>query len=108
MPKVEINQLPHCVTIRGRLGFPYDLHRHPERGIYQQRKVQGRKVNFKMKFYQPPPSRTPAQAARRDLFKAAVLAWQGLSQEVKQQYNLRARKKVMSGYNLFLSQQLNG
>lgn len=49
---------------------------------------------------------TPAQAARRALLTAAIVAWQALTPEEKTPYNTRAKPLQMSGYNLFLREHM--
>jgi hypothetical protein len=46
---------------------------------------------------------TPAQRKRRALFADAVRAWQTIPEIQKDLWNLKARRLVMSGYNLFIS-----
>ena len=49
---------------------------------------------------------TPAQKAVRRNFAEAVKQWQMLPVSEKEVYNKRARKKPLSGYNLFTSEFL--
>lgn len=49
---------------------------------------------------------TPAQKAVRRNFAEAVKAWQMLPLSEKEAYNRRARKKPLTGYNLFTSEFL--
>jgi hypothetical protein len=51
------------------------------------------------------PRSTSQQANRQDLTDG-VLAWQGLTPEQKAFYNIKAKGKGMSGYNLFLREYL--
>lgn len=51
-------------------------------------------------------SNTPAQAARRSRFQSAALAWQTLDPATKQDYNVRANSRGITGYNLFISERM--
>jgi len=57
-----------------------------------------------------PPSNpgTPEQGIRRDKFKAAVKHWQELPEPQKTQYNKRALRKGISGFNLHNREFLKG
>jgi hypothetical protein len=46
---------------------------------------------------------SPSQRKRRCLFAAAVRAWQHIPEMQKKLWNAKARRLVMSGYNLFIS-----
>jgi hypothetical protein len=46
---------------------------------------------------------TPAQRKRRRLFADAVRAWQTIPEMQKELWNHKARRLVMSGFNLFIS-----
>jgi hypothetical protein len=46
---------------------------------------------------------TPAQRKRRALFADAVRAWQTIPEMQKKLWNHKARRLIMSGYNLFIS-----
>ena len=51
-------------------------------------------------------TKTQAQLDRRAKFKAAVQAWQQLSDAEIETYRRRAKQLELSGYNLFLREQL--
>ncbi len=51
-------------------------------------------------------SNTPAQQARRARFANAVAAWHALDTATKQDYNQRANRQRVTGYNLFISERL--
>lgn len=70
-------------------------------GIYQTRPRAGGRIWVKEKFYVPTNPRTPAQQAWRDKYADSIVAWRALTSEQKEVYNVRARGKKMSGYNLF-------
>ncbi len=50
--------------------------------------------------------RTPLQQKNRSLFSQAVKAWQVLPDATRMIYNLRARGKTQSGYNIFISEYM--
>lgn len=77
-----------------------------EAGIYQMRRCKVGRRPIKMKFYRPTPNESEAQAAGRDKFSAAVLAWQGLTNEQKEVYRRGAVGKPLSGYNLYLREYM--
>lgn len=68
------------------------------------------KVNIICNYFPSGNPQTPDQQANRMKMKAAVRAWQGLSEEDKKKWNREAsrRKLKMSGYNLHNSQHLKG
>jgi hypothetical protein len=49
---------------------------------------------------------TPARTKQRDFYKTAVSAWNALPSLEKQTYNDRAKSLTMTGYNLYLKEQL--
>lgn len=119
MPWVINTQIPWCFTIRKKLGNVIEQPTRPYFGIYQQRirrkgfwtktwQPRGKKSNFKMKFYTPFNPRTPAQQANRQKLADAVAAWQALTPEQKQWYNVEARGRTWDGYRYFIRKQLNG
>lgn len=117
MPWVNDFELPFCFTIKKKLGNAVEAVTKPYMGIYQQRirrkgfwtkdwQPRGKKSNFKMKFYVPFNPQTPAQQANRQKLADAVSAWQALTDEQKQEYNITARGRTWDGYRLFISQFL--
>ncbi len=56
----------------------------------------------------PPDPRTPAQLARRDKMRQAVLIWHGLSDAEKLEWKARGTARRISGFNAFVSAVLNG
>ena len=51
---------------------------------------------------------TAAQQKNRTTFARAVKQWQNLQSEEKAFYNHLAQNKPLSGYNIFISMQMNG
>ena len=49
---------------------------------------------------------TPAQRKNRDLFRAAMKAWQDLPSYDRASYNRRAARLGMTGHNLFISRYI--
>lgn len=79
---------------------------NPATGIYQVRPRASGNINVKMKFYWPTNNQWEDQQTWRGIFANAVLAWQGLTEEEKSFFNVRAIEKEMSGYNLFIREAL--
>lgn len=75
-------------------------------GIYQVRTRYGHQVVVKQKLYVPTNPQTGIQQAWRQIFTDAIVAWQGLTDDQKIDYNTRAKFKNLSGYNLFLKEYL--
>lgn len=75
-------------------------------GIYQIRTRDKKQVQVKEKFYEPSDQTQPAKVARQQIFAAAVTAWQSLTPEQKKEYNIKAKYKPLSGYNLYLREYL--
>lgn len=93
-----------------RLGFsrvglvvPLD----PKFGIYQRRRGKKGQINVLEKFYRPTNPRTVPQQAQRAKMTAAVAAWQSLTGSQQKEYDVKAKGKQMSGFNLFLREYLN-
>ena len=74
-------------------------------GIYQVRTRYGKQV-VKEEHYWPTNPQTEAQQAHRQKMTDAVAAWQVLTDNQKEVYNIRARYKKYSGYNLYLREYL--
>ncbi len=103
--------------IRKKLGFPplygereYGNFRYGEDdkfyGIYQVRSRYGSQVVVKEKFYTPTNPQTVAQQAWRQVYADSIVAWQALTDNQKEQYNIKAKFKPYSGYNLFQKEYL--
>jgi hypothetical protein len=86
-------------------------------GVYQQRRprigngiagpiIFGKQKNFFQAPTWPVNTITEASTAWRLTFAEAVEAWQSLTLEQKQLYNIKAIKKNRHGYNYFISEYL--
>jgi hypothetical protein len=75
-------------------------------GIYRTDNVTGKTKYYREPFYITKNPRYAPQQAWRGIFADAVLAWQGLTTPEKAVYNIKAKGKRMSGYNLFLKEYL--
>lgn len=75
-------------------------------GIYRTDNVTGVTKYYREPFYITKNPRYAPQQANRQKYADGVLAWQGLTEEQKNQYNEKAKGKRMSGYNLFLKEYL--
>jgi len=75
-------------------------------GIYRTDNVTGRTKFYREPYYITKNPRTAPQQAWRSVFADAVAGWQALTPEQKNQYNIKAKGKHMSGYNLFLHEYL--
>lgn len=78
----------------------------PLSGIYRTDNVTGKTKFYREPYYITKNPRTEAQQTQREKFASAVLAWQSLTQEQKNPYNMRAERMNLSGYNLFLREYL--
>lgn len=95
--------------LSGKLGKEGDPDPYGVNGIYQMRLTKRGKVPVKMVFYTPTNPNTPAQAATRTKFASAMAAWVALTSEQKASYTMRAKKRNMFGWGLFIREyyQLN-
>lgn len=75
-------------------------------GIYQRMPTSKGQIVRRLKFYAPTNPQTEAQQANRQKIADAVLAWQALTNEQKNHYNIKAKGRPFSGYNLFIKEQL--
>ena len=75
-------------------------------GIYRRDNVTGKVKHYREPYMIPYNRRTEAQQAQRQKYADGVAAWKVLTQEEKNQYNIKAKGKHMSGYNLFLREYL--
>lgn len=89
-------------SIWKKLGKPGDPDPYNVLGIYRRRPGPKGVTLVKMGFYDPGPPTHPGQILAQEKFAAGVLAWQGLTQEQKNQYNENAKHLEMYGFNLFL------
>lgn len=53
-------------------------------------------------------ARSPAQLSRREIFRAAVSEWQGMSDAERQPWKEAAKKRQSTGYNTFIRHKLTG
>jgi hypothetical protein len=75
-------------------------------GIYRTDNVTGKTKYYREPFYITKNPRTEVQQAWRGIFADAVAYWQGLTTPEKEVYNIRAKGRHMSGYNLCLQEYL--
>ena len=75
-------------------------------GIYQVRTRWGGQVQVKEKFYTPANPQTIPQQANRQKLADAVSAWQALTKEQQESYNIRAKYKSYTGYNLYIREYM--
>ena len=75
-------------------------------GIYRRDNVTGKVKHYREPYMTPYNPRSTSQQANRQDLTDGVLAWQGLTPEQKAFYNIKAKGKGMSGYNLFLREYL--
>lgn len=75
-------------------------------GIYQRQPTSKGQIVRRLKLYAPTNPQTEAQQANRQKVADAVEAWQALTDEQKNQYNTRAKRRPFSGYNLFVKEYL--
>ena len=75
-------------------------------GIYRRDNVTGKVKHYREPYYITKNPRTEPQQTWRGVFADAVAAWKALTPDEKNQYNIKAKGKHMSGYNLFLREYL--
>lgn len=88
--------------LAGKLGKPGGPDPLGVNGIYQMRMTKRGKVPVKMKFYAPTNPQSVAQEANRAKFAAAMSAWGALTDSQKAAYNVRAKRRGMFGWGLFI------
>jgi len=66
-----------------------------------------RNLQYARRYVIPHNPNTAAQKSRRNLFAEVVTLWQKLPKYKQVQWNQKASGKMMSGYNLFISQHLH-
>lgn len=88
--------------LSGNIGKPGDADPWGVNGIYQMRMTKTGKRPIKMKFYTPTNPQTVPQEANRAKFAAAMAAWMALTLSEKQAYNIRAKRRRMFGWGLFV------
>ena len=75
-------------------------------GIYQQRKCREGKITIREKFYVPTQTWSQAKEDSQNKFKAAISAYQILTESEKLVYHRRAVGMHLSGYNLFIKEYM--
>ena len=75
-------------------------------GIYRRDNVTGKVKHYREPYMIPYNPRTEAQQANRQKLADGVVAWKALTPDEKNQYNIKAKGRRMSGYNLFLKEYL--
>ncbi|MBI4976283.1 MAG: hypothetical protein HZC28_02315 [Spirochaetes bacterium] len=65
-------------------------------------------VHYVRRYAPHNPSNTLLQAAQRAVFRDAITAWQGLSDDARRRWSQKAAHLAMSGYNLFISRVMTG
>lgn len=75
-------------------------------GIYQQRKCKEGKITIRERFYVPTQTWSQIKEDSQNKFKAAVLAYQGLTTSQRLVYHRRAVGLHLSGYNLFIKEYM--
>lgn len=98
IPYAEYGNLTYGVNFYGDI--------IPLSGVYRRNHTFGKIETVRDQFYITKNPRTVSQQSGRTKFGDAVRAWQALTSEQKQVYNLRTIEKDLSGYNLFLREYL--
>lgn len=75
-------------------------------GIFRRNNASGTVKYYREPYYTPKNPRSIPQQAQRSKLADGVVAWQALTPTQRNQYNISARGKGMSGYNLFLKNYL--
>lgn len=75
-------------------------------GIYTKKLTKNGKRISKMKFYRSKNPRTLFQQNWRAVYAYAVLLWQQEKEEIKAIFNENAKRKKISGYNLYVKEFL--
>lgn len=79
---------------------------NPYAGFYRIRKINGKKVYDRLKFYKPTNPQTESQQAWRGVFATGIEAWYALPDDQKRIWKMRGNKKQMTGKNAFMSDYL--
>jgi len=91
---------------QSRFGHSFFGDSETRAGIYQIRRMPQGRVLVREKFYVPKNPQTELQQANRQKFAQAVAGWQALSQNEREQYKKAAVGFHLTGYNLYLRQQM--
>jgi len=92
--------------VRKKLGKKLDPDPKNIIGIYRVRSGTEGIYCEKMDFYEPTNPQTVEQQANRQKFSTAVAGWQALTEEQQASYNIRAKYKNYSGYNLYIREHM--
>ena len=76
-------------------------------GIWQLRHRLGKRIFVKQKFYIPSNPQSAPQQAWRTTFANGMTAWGNLTSQQQKEYNDRANKYAIFGFNLFMKEYLN-
>lgn len=99
-PPIPLLDIGHGIRKKvGRPEWPDPLGVY---GIYQMRSTKKGKKPIRMKFYKPTNPKTVNQQANRQKFAEAMEAWKNLTSQEQEQYNERAKKIPLFGFNLFI------
>lgn len=90
------------LCISGKIGRPDMPDPYGVYGIYQMRMTKTGKRPIRMKFYTQTNPQTEPQQANRAKFASAMSAWGSLTTEQKTAYNVRAKRRNMFGWGLFI------
>jgi hypothetical protein len=101
--------------VSGKLGESLPTDPLNIRGIYQMRMMHPNRTPhtkapwkekrpLKMKFYAPTNPQTAPQEANRTKFADAMAAWMALTSEQKAEYTIRAKRRQMFGWGLFIKE----
>lgn len=75
-------------------------------GIYRRDNVSGYLRYYRENYYCTRNPRTEKQQANRMKMRDAVYAWKNLTNDEKIAYNVRAKNRHLSGFNLFIREYL--
>ncbi len=106
MADSNLKKMRFGLTARKKFGKPGMEDVHDIFGIYRERVLYGKRYRERMPFYEPTNPRTEKQQANRQKIADAVLAWQNLTEQEKNNYNKEARFRQYTGYNLFVKRYL--
>lgn len=88
--------------VSGKLGKTQSGDTFGANGIWQMRMTRTGKRPIRMRFYTPTNPQTEAQEANRAKFAEAMSAWKALTTEQKTAYTIRAKRRNMFGWGLFV------
>jgi len=98
---IRVAKGPPIKYLSDKAGNPIDF-----AGIYRRDNVTGKVIHYREAYYIPKNPRTEKQQAQRAKYAAGIIVWQSLTEEQKAVYNERAKRKKISGYNLFIKEYL--